>query len=428
MSQSPVRRVQARPAPAPSAPSGRVSTRSAAPAPDLGAPIPSRTPRLLQRLQVLVVLAVIIAGALSTWVIADLQGDLAEAPNLTPQYARLGQVQHDLSTAARLADESVLLKESADSARAKDAVTAVVDASGLLVQAAKDRPQDAEALQAIGGDVLRFSLTLSAAAGQPVGKATPILANAHKQLDAVLGEIDQLQAQLGLEAAARPWSQTTPAVVLVSLAMLAVLAWVSWVVAQRSHRVLNLGLVGAAISLLILIGVTAAAQGTAGTASDASRSTQFTHVVNSADAIRHLDAAQQVLTTAVLTQTWDASAQTAYTTEFTAASTAGKAEHLPKLTGFSDAQGALANQMSKGDWSAAATSLLSGKSGALASEADAFRRAGAQTSQRAVDVAATAPTSARTTLIVQLVLVIMITLAGASLGVLGLYQRLREYR
>ncbi len=215
---------------------------------------------------------------------------------------------------------------------------------------------------------------------------------------------------------------------LAGLAMLAVLAWASWAVAHRSHRVLNLGLLGAALSLLVVIGITAAAQGTAGSASDSSRTTQFAHVVNSAEAVRHLDAAQQVLTTAVLTQTWNTAAETSYTTEFTAASTAAKSEDLPGLTGFSDAADALATQMAKGDWSGAAASLLSGKSGALASQADTFRSAGGTASENAVSVAATAPGTARTTLVVQLVLVILIALAGASLGVLGLHQRLREYR
>ena len=40
-------------------------------------PVPSRTPQLLRRLQVAVALAVLIAGAVSVWVISDLRNDLA---------------------------------------------------------------------------------------------------------------------------------------------------------------------------------------------------------------------------------------------------------------------------------------------------------------------------------------------------------------
>lgn len=427
MSQAPVRPAARVPGTSP-APGLKVPVPAGASPLDFPAPIPSRTPQLLQRLQLVIALALVIAGAMSAWVITDLRSDLATAPNLAQQYARLGQVQHDLSTAARLADASVILGEAAGDPKAKSAIDQVVAASGLLVEAAKERPQDAAALQEIGGDVLRYSLVISSALGTPRAQALPQLAAAQTQLGDLLTEIQQLQAQLSAEAGSRPWSQGTPAVTLVGLAMIAVVVWVSWVVARRTHRLLNLGLVAAGIALLALIGVAAGAQGTAASASDESRSTQFTRVVNTAAATRHLDAAQQVLSTAVLTQTWSADAEAAFTKESKAAAAASKTEDLPKLSDLNNAQDALAAQLTKGQWAPAATALLSDKSGALANEADAFREAGAQVSDEAVGVAAAAPTDARTTMIAQLVLAIALALIGAALGVLGLYQRLREYR
>ena len=395
---------------------------------DIAPPVPSRTPRLLQRLQVVVALAVLIAGAMSTWVIADLRGDLASAPNLAQQYARLGEVQHDLSAAARLAKVSVILGEAADGANAAAAIDQVVAASGLLVESAKERPQDAAALQAIGGDTLRYSLTLASAVGSPRTQALPRLAVAQKQLDALLGQLDDLQAQLAAEADARPWSQGTPAVWLVCLAMAAVVVWASWLVAQRSHRVVNLGLAAAVVALLSMIGITAAAQGAAVSASEASRSTQFARVVNTTAAVRHLDAAQQVLTTAVLTQTWDATAQANTTTEVKSATAAASKENLTGLSSFTNARDSLDTQMSKGEWKAATSALTDTAKKSLSGAAQAVRDNARSVSDGAVTIASAAPTSARATLVVQLVLVIVVALVGAALGVLGLYQRLTEYR
>ena len=428
MSQAPAPVAAPGPTPARTAPTGIPPVSSGTPSFDIAPPVPSRTPWLLQRLQVVVALAVLIAGAMSAWVIADLRGDLASAPNLAQQYARLGEVQHDLSAAARLAKVSVILGEAASGANATAAIDQVVAASGLLVESAKDRPQDAEALQAIGGDTLRYSLTLASAVGSPRAQALPRLAVAQKQLDALLGQLDDLQAQLAAEADARPWSQGTPAVWLVCLAMVAVVVWASWVVAQRSHRVVNLGLAAAVVALLALLSITAAAQGAAISASDTSRSTQFSRVVNTSAAVQHLDAAQQVLTTAVLTQTWDAAARANQTREVKSATVAANKENLTGLSTFTDARDALDTQMSKGEWKAAATALTDTAKKSLSGAAQTVRDTARDVSDSAVTVASSAPTSARATLVIQLVLVILIALVGAALGVLGLYQRLREYR
>ncbi len=427
MSQAPVRPTGPGPA-TPAVPSGGVPAPSGTSTLDFPTPVPSRTPQLLQRLQVVVALALLVAGMMSAWVIADLRADLAAAPNLAQQYARLGQVQHDLSAAARLAETSVILDENAGGENAKASIEQVVAASGLLVQAAKDRPQDAEALQAIGGGVLRYSLTLASALGASPGKAGPVLVNARDQLDALLGEIDQLQDRLATEAQTRPWSQNTAVVTLTALAMLVVLGWVSWVVARRSHRVLNPGVIAAAIALVVLIGITAAAQLTAESASDSSRSTQFSRVVNTTNAGRHLDAAQLILTTAVLTRTWNNATEADYTAAYKAARSAANAEGLSGLGSFNGAAQPLADHLSAGEWAQAQEALLATGRDSLSGAATTLRESATSVSDSAVAVAAAAPANARANLIAQLVFVIAIALVGAALGVLGLYQRLREYR
>lgn len=412
-----------------SAPTGAVpATVPATTTPEFPPIAPSRTPQLLQRLQLLVVLALLVAGTVSVWVIADLRNDLASAPNLAQQYARLGQVQHSLTSAARLTAESVVAGEPADGPRAAQATKQLGTAAGLLVEAARDRPEDADELSTLSQTVLAYSDTLAAVPGSARADALTRLSTADAQLDKLLGDTAQLQARLATEAAARPWSQSTPWATLACLAMLAVVAWAGWLVARRSHRVLNLGLGAAGAALLVLLVVTASAQGLAASASDASRGTQFGHVVNGTVAVNQLDAARRVLTTAVVTQHWDSTAAAAYTKALQGANQAAAPEGLPSLKSFDKAKATLADQLTRGDWKAASATLLASDDKSLTGTASSFLDDASKTSDSAVAAAATGPESARVGLVADLVAAILLALAGAALGALGLYQRLREYR
>ncbi|MFT4110020.1 hypothetical protein [Propionicimonas sp.] len=399
-----------------------------APATEFPVPAPSRSPQLLRRLQAVIALAVLIAGAVGAWVIADLRDDLASVPNLAQQYARLGQVQHALSTANDLATRSVLLGESASGTNATAAATQVARANGLVVQAATDRPQDAAALTALGQEVLQYSTSLTVAAGASGTTARSALTAATSQLEEVLSAIDDLQAELATEASARPWSQTSPGAVIVIVVMLGVVGWASWLLARLSHRAVNPGLAGAAAALLLLLVTGVAAQNTAAQASVASRDTEFTHVVNAATAVRQLDTAQRVVTTAVLDQTWDSDAEAAYAAAYKAASTAGRAEDLGSLSRFDTQQAAITDAVSKGDPKTAASTLLSDDAKAFRAVADAFRDKAEATSDTAVATAADEPRAARSELVFHLVVTILLAVAGAVAGVGGIARRLREYQ
>jgi hypothetical protein len=395
---------------------------------DFPTPVPSRTPQLLRRLQVMVAVAALIAGAVSVWVISDLRNDLAAAPNLAQQYARLGQVEHSLTRAADLAARSVIAGQAADGSLAVAATEEVATANGLLIAAAKDRPQDAEALTEVSRAVLDYAVDIHAAAGAARATALPLLTQADRDLDDLSTQIRTLQQQLGTEAQARPWSQGSPAALLVALAVVAAIGWASWVLAQRTHRVLNIGLAGAAVAVLLVLGMTAAAQASAATASDTSREVQFAHVVNATAAVTALDTAQRDLTTAVLTRTWTASAKSAYQAAFDAASTAAATEGLPGLKAFESAASELTAQLSKGEWTKAGTILLADGTKSLDSAADSFRDTADSVVQAATATAAQEPQSTRSGLVLQLVVAVILAVAGAAAGVLGIDRRLREYR
>ncbi|MGC3993196.1 MAG: hypothetical protein QM779_03555 [Propionicimonas sp.] len=390
-------------------------------------PAPSRSPQLLRQLQALVALVVLLAGAVGAWVISDLRDDLASVPNLAQQYARLGQVQHALSAANDLAVRSVLLGESASGTHATAAATQVATANGLIVQAATDRPQDATALADLGEKVLRYSASLAAVAGTSDAAARTGLTASSSQLDDLLASIDNLQGELATEASSRPWSQTSPWAVIVIVVMLGVAGWASWLVARLSHRAVNPGLAGAVAALLLLLVTGVAAQSTAVAASVASRDTEFTHVVNATTAVRQVDTAQRVVTTAVLDQSWDADAQAGYTAAYKAATAAGEGEDLGTLSRFDKQRTAITDALAKGDPKTATSALLSDDSKAFLAAADDFRETADTTSGAAVQAAADEPAAARSELVFHLVATILLALAGAVAGVLGIARRLREY-
>lgn len=404
------------------------STPVAGATPGFPVPITSRTPQLLRRLQVAVALAALIAGVAWAWVIIDLRGDLASAPNLAQQYARLGQVQHSLNRAAVLADRSVIAGEAADGPLAAGAAAELATAAGLLVEAGPDRPQDAEALAGLARDVTRYAVELTSAAGTSRAQALPTIARAADLLDGLTADIAGLQATLVAEASARPWSQGSPVPALVTVAMLGVLGWVSWVIARLSRRVINLGVVAAAVALLFGLGLTAAAQATAADASQASRDAQFGHVVNATTAVTQLESAHRVLSSAVLEQKWGSSRKDAYDAAHEAAAEAASREDLTGVQGFHTAAGTVIAPLAEADWKGAAQALLAAADDAPGARVDAFRAKADVVAADAAAEAAREPQAARAGLVSQLVLTIVIALAAAALGVLGIDRRLKEYR
>lgn len=395
---------------------------------DVPTPAPSRSPQLLRRLQLVVALVLVLAGGLAAWMIQDLRADLATTPELAQQYARLGDVRHQLNTAATEAARGALLGEPATGTHSAAAGEAVATAAGLLVEAAQARPQDADLLSEAGQGVVRYGKALAAAAGNPRAKAVPLLAAADVQLDTVLDGIGTLQQRLGDEATVRPAGLNAVLAWLPGLALLAVVVWASWLVARLSHRVLNVGLVGSGIAVVVVLALALGAQSAAAQASEVARGTQFGHIVQVATAVDELDRAQRVLTTGVLRHEWTADSQTALDEATSAASDAATSEDLPSLKAFRTASTTIVGALRDGDWTTATATVTAGDEKSLAGATEGFLDSAAKKTAAAVQRAAAAPESAGTELAIQLVAAVAVALAGAFLGVLGLGRRLQEYR
>lgn len=402
----------------------------AAAVPEFTGPSPSHTPRLLRRLQVIAALVLLVAGGVGTLVISDLRADLASAPGLAEQYARLGQVQNRLVEAANLAATGVIIDEVHGGSRAKAAGEQLAQAAGLLVTAAKERPADAGPLEQISQDVVRYGQLLRGASGTDRPKALAALEGADQLLDGrLLKSLTGLQSQLEQQAKDRSWGENTFISVAVGLAIVAALAWISWALAQRSHRALNIGLVGAAVAAIVVVATTVGAQNAAAAASDLSRDAQFGRVVNITEAAAQVGAARRVQIGAVLERSWGTAAQTSFATAFKAAGQAADTEAgLPNLSVFEQAHAKLAALLAEGDWAGAGKLVADTGDKSLTTMAKGFSDAAAKASTEAVQTAATQPGEVSNSLLWQLGLVLLVAVAGAAVAVLGVAQRLKEYR
>jgi len=404
--------------------------------PEFSPPPPSRTPQLLRQLQVVAALVLLVLGGVGTLLITQLRTDLDSAPQVAAQSARLGEVQTRLVTAATLAAEGALKVPGATANPAADAVTKVGEASALLIDAATARPQDAKALAGLSSEVSAYGAALRAADGRDTATSKDLLAKAGKQLDThILPDLTALQSSLAAEASAQSTGLMFVMPVL-GLAAAALLIWVSWVVAQRSHRVLNLGLVGAIVGVLVISWVTLAAQQGTAVATGQSRGAQFTRVTGLNTATSQVDTARRIQAESLLARSWPDAQAKAVTAAIDAAEKAADTSAAKSdLADYREAASALAALMAKADlsnnasdWAAADKLSLAGEKSGVIVTSNAFGQTISEGRAQATTAAADAADEVSSGLPWQLAAVILATLVGAGLAIVGLAQRLVEYR
>jgi hypothetical protein len=405
------------------------STATPAGQPEFSPPPPSRTPQLLRQLQVVAALVLLALGGVGTLLITQLSSDLDSAPQVAAQSARLGEVQTRLLGAATLAAEGVLKVNGAPANQAADAGTKVGEASALLIEAATARPQDAKALAALSSEVSAYGAFLRAADGRDTATGRDLLAKAGKQLDGhILPDLAALEKSLAAEASAQS-SGLAFVMPVLGLAAAAFLVWVSWVVAQRSRRVLNLGLVGAIIGVLVISWVTLAAQQGTAVAAGQSRGAQFTRVTGLNTASSQLDTARRIQAESLLARSWPDAQAKAVTAAIDAAEKAADTSAAKSdLADYRKAESALAALMAKADWPGADKLALTGEKTGVIVTSKAFGQTIAEGRAQATKAAADAADEVASGLPWQLAAVILATLVGAGLAVAGLAQRLVEYR
>lgn len=411
---------------------GTMATRPAAGVaaqPEFVPPQPSRTPQVLRRLQAAAAIALLLLGGLGTWVISELRADLASAPGVSAQYARLGEVQNRLLEANALAAVGVIEGNGGMTDRAEAAGASLNQAAGLLVEAATARPQDAEAIAAISGHLVSYGQLLRAADGREAKTAKGLLDRADNQLDKqLLPGLAALQTGLSEEAAARSWTESEFLVPLLAVLTVGFLGWISWVVAHRTRRVLNLGLVGAIVAALAILWLTVAAQQAGAAASTDSRTTEFARVVDFTEAANQLGTAQRIQAHAVLVRSWTQGEAAAVDAAVKAAAGTSLPAGDRILADYASARDKLVALMAKADWTGATGLVLAEGENGLAGIAKRFDDAASRARAEAVMAAAGSPDEVRNTLMWQLAAAVLAALAGAALAVAGIEQRLQEYR
>lgn len=387
--------------------------------------LPSTTPRTLRRVQAAVALTMLLVGLVVFLTMNGLLAAASVAPQDTILYSRLSKVQASLRSATVTAQTSALSPESTRSTHSKQVMAQVSQAWDELLEAARERPESAESLKQIGQDILEYSFTLGSIAGANQSEAASVLPKAERQLTQLLDETDVLKQALASELKEDSSSLPVWATITVVLG-LGVVIWASVRVARTTHRVFNLGLVGAGLGVVVMLLVAGGGQLTASALNAETRDDYLSKITLADDAAQAMGKAHLMVTTAVLQQSWSTSDASEYAEVYAAIKSGRSSLGLPTAKAFVPT-GSLVTSISAGDWTAATTTLLSSSSSAPESTAEDYLTATTAEADDAVAATTEAGDGATRSIITQLVLTGLLALGAAAAAVFGLLSRIREY-
>ena len=244
--------------------------------PEFAPPPPSRTPQLLRRLQVVAALVLLVLGGVGALLITELRADLDCRP----------AARRPVRPARRGADPTARGSDPRHRGRAQGQRRhhrirqqtpgpggrgcRPAHRGGDRPTAGRRGPRRAEQR----GHRLRRCPPGSRRTRHRDGPG-PARQGRQAARHEILPDLAALQESLAAEASATSDGAGFVMPVL-GIAAAAFLVWVSWVVAQRSRRVLNIGLVGAIVAVLVISWMTLEAQQATAVAAGQSRGTQFT--------------------------------------------------------------------------------------------------------------------------------------------------------
>lgn len=388
--------------------------------------IRSSTPRTLRRIQTTVALTVLVVGFVVFLTMNSLLATAAVGPQDTTLYARLSKVQVSLQSATVTAHTSALSPESTRSTHSKQVMAQVSQAWDELLEAARERPEAAESLKQIGQDILEYSFTLGSIAGANQYEAAAVLPKAERQLTQLLDETDALKADLEVDLRTESSSFPLWAAITSGLA-LAVVIWASLRVARATHRIFNLGLVGAGLGVVMMLLVAGGGHLTTTSLNTEIQDDYLNKVTLADDAAQSMGNAHLMLTTAVLNQDWSSSDKAEYSDLYTEVKTGRSNLGLPSAKAFATSS-TLLTAISEGSWTEATDALLSSSSSGPDAISTDYLTAAATESSDAVEAASEAGGGARQGLIGQLVIAVLLALGAAAGVIFGLQPRIREYR
>jgi hypothetical protein len=418
------------PAPAPTAqPTAVVATQPAAPA-------LSQTPRRLRLLTVGVLIAGILFGVVGGACFTLQARALSKAGANADQLVRVQQIQTDLLSADATATNAFLVGGLEPPAQREQYDRLISEASELIAAAADAQPADAAALSALNDDVVTYASTIELARannrqGFPIGAQYLRTASAGLRADAlpILDTLVSVNTDRATEEmSARPgwWFEG------IGLVLLAGVVLVMIFVARTFRRTINVGLLVAAVIMLVVLVGGAIALGQTGSALNGLQTDALQPLSATAQArIRGNDAkANESLTLisrgsgASFEQAWKDSAAVV-------ADSLARVDDTNltnKWTAYADVHTQIRKLDDGGQWDKA-VALATGTGDQSANATfSAFDTAGiAVVDQLAKDLGSGLSTP-RNGMIIAAVLALAAGVAAALLGRRGLAQRLREYR
>lgn len=265
-------------------PGGTVATVPAAPlVPGTTVPMPTGRPTPARMRLVAVALAVVgtLVGLAGAWSFATADAALGRADENAAQLVRLQELQTRLVSADASATNAFLVGGLEPPERRAVYDDAMTTAARLVAEAARAQPADGAALATLNAAILDYTADVEQARATnrqalPVGAQYLRNASAALRADALpalaaLIEANEERVDAEFRAAQAAWVL----VVLTSAAGLAAVVAASVWLARRTHRYLNLRLVGAGLALLVLLVGSAVSLGSVATEVGRTRAEPF---------------------------------------------------------------------------------------------------------------------------------------------------------
>jgi hypothetical protein len=237
-------------------PGARPTGATPAPGPD---PTPDaerfrlRSVTLLRLLRTVAVLACLVAGAVGAFVLSTTSTSLGEISAGTQQILRLQQIKGDILRADGLATHG--LAQGTPAAALTEYNEALLEASQLIVEASRAQAYDQAQLTAVNGGLVTYVLTMERArTAYPADNATGLRHVADASATLTAGTVPALDTLIAANTARVDAARAGDRLWAVGLALIPVLLLIGisvWL-ARRTKRILNIGLLLALASSVVL--------------------------------------------------------------------------------------------------------------------------------------------------------------------------------
>ncbi len=388
-------------------------------------------PRVLNRLQAVAVATCLIFGVLAAGIqLLSWQANGRAADN-TEQVVRVQQIQSNLLRADAIATNSYLVGglEPADARAEYDA--AVDNTLRLIADAAEAQPADRAVLADLNATVTAYTTAVAQARDYnrqqlPIGIA--YLNDAGRTLRGDALPIVEALVDANSERAVDEMSDQHP-LWLVGLAVLAVLVlyWVNGQLARRFRRRYNVGIVGAALVVVVVALVGAGHAKVKGDDNEATRDGPYRTAVDEASARTAANDAKAQESQGLINRGSGATFETLWAEQAAVVEDTATAETLPLWEAYVDQHAEVRSLDDAGQWDRAVALAISVDAGSPTTRLDEFDAASESVIAESGAAAADQFRTGTILWLLAIALTLLGALAGAAMATRGIDRRRQEY-